>query len=113
MALSLVNGVNVTFVGLVDLVHSGEDVTIDPIQPGHYESYDLSKNGKVTHKETIKFHKFTEGPVYKTYTGPLGKCCINFRVYYQFFFFNIMVYYILGILLSFLSDLCECDLVRC
>ena len=58
--------------GLTDLVH-GSKGTIEPIAPGDVESYDLATNGKVTFRESIRFHKLGEPPAYKTVASPLGK----------------------------------------
>ena len=54
------------------MVHDSKGV-IEQIEPGHVESYDLAPNGKVTFRESIRFHKTGEQPMYKTLAPPLGK----------------------------------------
>ena len=59
--------------GLVDLEHSENgSTTILPVPPGHYEDYDLQPNGKVKHKNTVRFHDVGDKPQYKTHVT-IGK----------------------------------------
>ncbi len=61
------------FSGLTDLVHNNKGTAIEPVQPGHVESYDLAPSGKVTFRESIRFHKCGEPPLYKTLVPSLGE----------------------------------------
>uniref|UniRef100_A0A4W3HMQ5 Asparagine synthetase [glutamine-hydrolyzing] n=1 Tax=Callorhinchus milii TaxID=7868 RepID=A0A4W3HMQ5_CALMI len=54
--------------GLLELKHSMISTpTIVPFPPGHYESFDLKINGKVTELELVKFHSCTEIPAHVPY----------------------------------------------
>ena len=59
------------------MVHDSKGV-IEPVAPGHIESYDLNANGKVTFRESIRFHKTGEPPAYKTLVSSLGKYSTGF-----------------------------------
>ncbi len=59
--------------GLTDLLHYNRAATIEPVQPGHIESYILAPSGKATFQESIRFHKIGEPPVYKTLAPLLGE----------------------------------------
>ncbi|KAK3599069.1 hypothetical protein CHS0354_024395 [Potamilus streckersoni] len=63
--------------GLTDLslkFDSVSDVTkfIEPVLPGHVESYSLDMNGKATFNERVRFHKIGEEPIYKTLEVEIG-----------------------------------------
>ncbi|CAH1239047.1 ASNS [Branchiostoma lanceolatum] len=59
--------------GLMGLSHGHDDheVNIEPFLPGHFESYDLSPNGKVTLRERGRFHKIGDMPKYDALVKPL------------------------------------------
>ncbi|XP_035689346.1 asparagine synthetase [glutamine-hydrolyzing]-like [Branchiostoma floridae] len=61
--------------GLMGLSHGHDDheVNIDPFPPGHFETYDLSPNGKVTLKECARFHKIGDMPKYDALVKPLDE----------------------------------------
>ena len=60
--------------GLTDLLHNKEGTEIVPLQPGHYEAYDLATSGKVTFRERVRFHDVGQVPAYKTMISSYGRC---------------------------------------
>jgi asparagine synthase (glutamine-hydrolysing) len=76
--ISLHDGI-VTLSGLLGLTHAQDDdkIEITQLPPGHFETYDLHDNGKVTFGSRQKFHSIGDVPVYKTLVTPNGTCVMD------------------------------------
>ena len=73
-------------IGINGLIPDGSNIRVTPLFPGHYESYDLLHNGKVTLNEQGRFHKVGQLPAYKTTECLLGNYKNNYK--YPMFIIN-------------------------